>query len=67
MYATGGTVKFVHDNDGYGFIEADAIEGDVFFHQSFIAGDDALAEGEEVEFEIEEGERGPRAGELRRR
>ena len=61
-----GTVKFVHDNDGYGFIETGAIEDDVFFHQSFIAGDDALEEGEAVAFEIEAGDRGPRAGELRR-
>jgi CspA family cold shock protein len=56
-----GIVKFVHDKDGYGFIDTDAIEDDdVFFHQSFIE------EGDEVEFGIEEGDRGPRATDLRR-
>ncbi|WP_254270995.1 cold-shock protein [Haloarcula marina] len=59
-----GTVTFVHDEKGYGFIETDAREEDVFFHQSEI--DPDLEEGEAVTFDIERGERGPRAVNLRR-
>lgn len=57
---TKGTVKFFHDQKGYGFIERDGEDDDVFFHVSEI---DALTidEGEEVEFDTEQGDRGPRA------
>ncbi len=57
-----GTVKFFHDRKGYGFIERDDDEDeeDVFFHMEDVGGPD-LEEGEEVEFEVEEADKGPRA------
>ena len=57
-----GSVKWFDNEKGYGFIEQE--EGDdVFVHFSAIEeeGFKALDEGQEVEFEIVEGERGPQA------
>jgi cold shock protein len=57
-----GTVKWFNDSKGYGFIQAP--EGnDVFVHFSAISGEGfrTLSEGDEVEFEIQESERGPQA------
>ncbi len=57
-----GSVKWFDNEKGYGFIERE--EGDdVFVHFSAIEeeGFKALDEGQEVEFEIVEGERGPQA------
>jgi len=60
-----GTVTFFHDRKGYGFIETDDADEDVFFHMEDVGGDD-LEEGQEVEFEIEAADKGPRAVELER-
>ena len=62
-----GTVTFFHDRKGYGFIETDdADDGeDVFFHMEDVGGPD-LEEGEEVEFDITAGDKGPRAENLKR-
>ncbi len=57
-----GTVKWFNDSKGYGFIKPP--EGDdVFVHFSAIVGDGfrTLAEGDEVEFEIQESDRGLQA------
>ena len=57
-----GNVKWFDNEKGYGFIEQN--EGDdVFVHFSAIEeeGFKSLDEGQEVEFEIVEGERGPQA------
>ncbi len=57
-----GTVKWFNDSKGYGFIKPP--EGDdVFVHFSAIVGGGfrTLAEGEEVEFEIQESDRGLQA------
>ena len=57
-----GTVKWFNDAKGYGFISRQ--EGDdVFVHFSAIAGEGfrTLAEGEEVEFELAETEKGLQA------
>ncbi|OWA36014.1 cold-shock protein [Saccharibacillus sp. O16] len=57
-----GTVKWFNAEKGYGFIE---VEGgnDVFVHFSAIQGDGfkTLDEGQRVEFNIVEGNRGPQA------
>jgi CspA family cold shock protein len=54
-----GRVKWFNDAKGYGFIEQEGGE-DVFVHFSAIAMDGfkTLAEGQEVEFEIESGNKG---------
>ena len=54
-----GTVKFFGDK-GYGFITPE--EGnDVFVHQSALEEGVTLHEGDNVTFDIEQGERGPKA------
>ncbi|MEK3947942.1 cold shock domain-containing protein [Paenibacillus sp. FSL H7-0703] len=57
-----GTVKWFNAEKGYGFIQMDGGE-DVFVHFSAIQGDGfkTLDEGQAVEFEITEGNRGPQA------
>ncbi|MFW5918809.1 MAG: cold-shock protein [archaeon] len=60
-----GTVAFFNERKGYGFIETEDADDDVFFHMEDVGGPD-LEEGQEVEFEIEEADKGPRATELTR-
>ena len=60
-----GKVDFFNDTGGYGFIETDEADEDVFFHMEDVGGPD-LEEGQEVEFEIEEADKGPRATNLTR-
>ena len=60
-----GKVDFFNDTGGYGFIESDDADEDVFFHMEDVGGPD-LEEGQEVEFEIEEADKGPRAKNLTR-
>lgn len=57
-----GTVKWFNAEKGFGFIEIEG-ENDVFVHFSAInqEGYKSLEEGQEVEFEIVEGDRGPQA------
>ena len=57
-----GKVKWFNENKGYGFIEQEG-GPDVFVHFSSIQmeGFKTLAEGEEVEFEVTQGEKGPQA------
>ena len=45
-----GTVDFFNDTGGYGFIDTDDAEEDVFFHMEDVGGPD-LEEGQEVEFD----------------
>ncbi len=60
-----GEVDFFNDTGGYGFISTDDADEDVFFHMEDVGGPD-LEEGQEVEFDIEEAEKGPRAANLTR-
>jgi len=57
-----GTVKWFNAEKGFGFIEVEN-EDDVFVHFSAIDGDGfkSLDEGQQVEFEIVDGDRGPQA------
>ena len=61
-----GTVKWFNGEKGYGFI---AVEGgpDVFVHVSAITGSGyrSLEEGQKVEFDITQGQKGPQAGNVR--
>ena len=57
-----GTVKWFNAEKGFGFIEVEG-ENDVFVHFSAInrEGYKSLDEGQSVEFEVVEGDRGPQA------
>lgn len=60
--STIGTVKWFDAKKGFGFIEQES-GGDVFVHFRAIQGDGykSLDEGQEVEFDLEDGEKGPQA------
>jgi CspA family cold shock protein len=60
-----GVVDFFNDTGGYGFIETEDSDEDVFFHMEDVGGPD-LEEGDEVEFDIEQADKGPRAKNLTR-
>lgn len=57
-----GKVKWFNESKGFGFIQQDN-GPDVFVHYTSIKGNGfrTLTEGQRVQFEIEEGERGPKA------
>lgn len=63
-----GVVKWFDVKKGFGFIVGPEGEKDVFVHYSSIEGDGfrALKDGEEVEYEMADSDRGPQAQNVRR-
>lgn len=58
-----GTVKWFNESKGFGFISPDAGGADVFVHFSAIqgAGFRTLAEGQKVNYDVTDGQKGPQA------
>jgi CspA family cold shock protein len=58
-----GKVKWFNDQKGYGFVTPDDGSKDLFVHYQEIVGDGfkTLAEGQEVEFEVVDSDKGPKA------
>ena len=58
-----GQVKWFNDSKGYGFIVRDDGEGDVFVHHTAIQGQGfkTLDEGQKVQFDVVQGQKGPQA------
>ena len=63
-----GTVKWFSDQRGFGFITLDEGEGEAFVHHTAIQaeGFKTLSEGDRVEFDVMQGEKGPRAENVRK-
>ncbi|NLW14411.1 MAG: cold-shock protein [Trueperella sp.] len=61
-----GTVKWFNGDKGFGFIQPDDGSADVFVHFSAIqsTGFRNLDEGDKVEYEVEQGPKGPQASNL---
>ena len=63
-----GSVKWFNDSKGFGFIQADGQDRDVFVHYSAIQGEGfkTLAEGQKVDFDLIDGPKGPQASNVMR-
>lgn len=58
-----GMVKWFNDSKGYGFIQTEEMPGDIFVHYTAIQGDGfkTLDEGQQVQFDLIQGPKGPLA------
>jgi CspA family cold shock protein len=54
-----GTVKFFNEAKGFGFIVPDDGGKDVFVHKNGLT--ESIAEGDKVSYEVEQGQKGPNA------
>ncbi len=60
-----GTVKFFNETKGFGFIAAD--DGKEYFvHQTGLAEGTSIRDGDAVTFDVEDGDRGPKAVNVKR-
>ena len=64
-----GTVKWFNESKGYGFITPSGGGKDLFAHANEIQGEGrkTLVEGQQVEFQITQGQKGPQASQIRPR
>jgi len=60
-----GTVKFYNDMKGFGFITGEDGK-ETFVHRTSIPAETNLHEGDQVEYQIEDSERGPRATNIKK-
>jgi CspA family cold shock protein len=62
-----GTVKWFSEEKGYGFITPEGGGKDLFAHHTAIqmSGFKTLKEGQRVEFEVREGQKGPQAANIK--
>ncbi|OIQ17548.1 MAG: cold-shock protein [Bacteriovorax sp. MedPE-SWde] len=60
-----GKVKFFNEEKGFGFITPSNGDADIFVHVTGLAGG-TIAEGDEVEYEVGEGRKGPCAVDVKR-
>jgi CspA family cold shock protein len=60
-----GTVKWFNEDKRFGFIAPDEAGEDLFVHQSGVAADGPLKEGARVSFDAEQGDKGPKAVNVR--
>jgi CspA family cold shock protein len=56
-----GKVKFFNNMKGFGFIQSDEDDTEYFVHMTGLQEGVVIREGDSVEFEVEQGDRGPKA------